>query len=186
MNNLSQPIMQKGSIEFFAHQGQAFVFIDGEKMPFADAPVRVHQMIRRDIEHHPGAIQALDSMNITDPIAQHEQYVMCMYGELESQPDFINFKHNSNFHEFTSLMCGTLHCPHRGLLCERIHGQYGDLTDRESEILHHISTGARPQEIADAFGTSINTVRTQIESIKSKIGTESLMGIAIFATVNKF
>lgn len=186
MNNLSQPIMQKGSIEFFAHQGQAFVFVDGEKMPVADAPVRVHQMIRRDIEHHPGALPALESMSITDPVAQHEQYVMCMYGELKSEPDFIDFKRNPENCEFTSLLCGTLNCKHRGILCERIHGQYGDLTDRESDILHHISKGARPNEIADSLGITVNTVRTHIENIKSKIGAESLSGLAIFATVNKF
>jgi len=186
MNNITQPIMQKGSIEFFAHQGQAFVFIDGEKMPVADAPVRIHQMIRRDIEHHPGATAALESLNISDPVAQHEQYVMCMYGELKSEPDFIDFKHNPSNNEFTSLICGTKNCKYRGILCQKVHGQYGNLTKRESEVLHYLSKGARPQEIADALFISITTVRTHIENIKLKIGADSLSGVAIFASVNKF
>jgi len=186
MNNLSQPIMEPGCIEFYAHQGQAFVFIDGEKMPVADAPVKVHKMIRRDLEHHPGALHALEQMNITDPIDQHLQYTMCMHGELNSQPDFIKFQPNTTDQEFTQLICGVQHCAHRGVLCHKIHGQYGNLTDRESEIVRHIARGAHPQEIADSFGTSINTVRNQIETIKSKIGVDSLAGIAIYGTQNRF
>jgi DNA-binding CsgD family transcriptional regulator len=186
MNNLSQPILQQGSIEFFAHQGQAFVFVDGEKMPVADAPVRVHQMILRDIEHHPGALPALESMNINDPLAQHEQYVMCMHGELNAQPDFINFKPNIADREFIQLICGVTQCKHRGVLCQRIHGQYGELTGRESIILHLIGKGGRPQEIADSLNISIHTVRCHIDNIRSKIGADSLLGVGIFANFNKF
>lgn len=186
MNNLSQHILEPGCIEFYAHQGQAFVFVDGEKMPVSDAPVRVHQMIRRDIEHHPGAMAALEEMGITDPIKQHEQYAMCMHGDLNSQPDFIEFKPNLSDQEFTQLICGVRACKHRGVLCQKLHGQYANLTDRESEVLHLIGIGARPQDIADVLGTSVNTVRSQIESLKSKTGADSLVELAIFATVNKF
>lgn len=186
MNNHSLPIMEPGCIEFFAHQGHAFCFVDGDKMLVADAPVRIHQMIRRDIERHPGALPALEQMYITDPIQQHEQYVMCMHGELNSQPDFIKFQPNTSDQEFTQLICGVQHCAHRGVLCQKIHGQYGNLTDRESDILHLIAKGGRPQEISDALGTSVNTVRNQIETIKSKIGADSLSGIAIYAMQNKF
>lgn len=186
MNNISQTIFQKGCIEFFAHEGSAYVFIDGEKMPVADAPVRVHEMIRRDIEHHPGAMQAMESLNITEPLAQHEQYIMCMHGELNSQPDFINFKPNANDHEFTSFICGVVNCAHRGVLCQRIHGQYGNLTRRESDVLHMIGKGFRPQEIAEALLISVCTVRIHIENIKSKIGADSLIGVAVFASQNKF
>lgn len=181
MNTISQPIMQKGSIEFCAHQGQAFVFVDGEKMPVADAPVRVHQMIRRDIEHHPGATQALEALNITDPIAQHEQYTMCMHGELNGVPDFINFKPNTDDHEYTSLICGTRNCKYRGVLCQKIHGQYGNFSNREGEILQLLKQGGRPQEIADALGTSIHTVRCQIENMKLKTGIDSLLGLVVFS-----
>jgi len=186
MNNLTQPIMQKGSIEFFAHQGQAFVFIDGEKMPVADAPERLHRMIRRDLEQHPGALTALEAMNITDSTEQHEQYVMCMYGELKSEPDFIDFKHNPSNNEFTSLICGTQKCKYRGILCAKLHGQFGDLSNREIDILHLIAKGGRPQEIADALFISIHTVRCHIDNIRCKIGADSISGVAIFATANKF
>lgn len=186
MNNISQTIFKKGSIEFFAHEGNAFVFIDGEKMPVSDAPVRVQQLIRRDIERHPGATQALESLHITDPIAQHEQYIMCMHGELNAQPDFIDYKPNALDREFTSLICGVVNCAHRGVLCQRIHGEYGNLTNRESDILHLIGKGGRPQEIANALNISVCTVRIHIENIKSKIGAESLSGVAIFASQNRF
>jgi len=106
MNNHSQPIMEPGCIEFFEHQGHAFCFVDGEKMLVADAPVRVHQMIRRDIERHPGALQALEQMFITDPIAQHEQYAMCMHGELNSQAEVNQFKPKTSGHELTQPICG--------------------------------------------------------------------------------
>ena len=186
MNAISHPIMNKGAIEFFAQDGEAWCFVDGEKMLVSEAPVRVHQMIRRDIEHHPGALQALESMNITDPIAQHEHYTMCMHGELNFQPDFIDYKPNALDHEFTSLICGVQHCAHRGILCQRIHGEYGNLTNREADILHLIGKGQHPSDMAQMLEISITTVRTHIENIKSKIGVDRLSGIAIFATQNKF
>jgi DNA-binding NarL/FixJ family response regulator len=52
-------------------------------------------------------------------------------------------------------------------------GQIGDLTDREREILHQLSSGHSDKEIAEQMGNSIHTVRNHIKSIYAKLEVHS-------------
>lgn len=47
------------------------------------------------------------------------------------------------------------------------------LTDREQEIVEHLSRGYSNREIADTFGISVPTVRTHLRSIYSKLHVRS-------------
>ena len=47
-----------------------------------------------------------------------------------------------------------------------------DLTDRELEILHIISLGHSNQEIADKLFVSLNTIKTHINNIYSKLNVK--------------
>ncbi|MBV8123988.1 MAG: helix-turn-helix transcriptional regulator [Burkholderiaceae bacterium] len=51
--------------------------------------------------------------------------------------------------------------------------RYG-LTPTETEVLKSLSDGARPAEVAKLQGVAISTVRTQIQSIRSKSGAQSI------------
>jgi DNA-binding NarL/FixJ family response regulator len=51
--------------------------------------------------------------------------------------------------------------------------QIGDLTDREREILHQLSSGHSDKEIAEQMGNSIHTVRNHIKSIYAKLEVHS-------------
>jgi DNA-binding CsgD family transcriptional regulator len=48
-------------------------------------------------------------------------------------------------------------------------GMY-NLTPAEAKITEKLATGLDPKQIADALGSSINTVRTQVKSILAKTG----------------
>jgi len=52
-------------------------------------------------------------------------------------------------------------------------GKIGELTDREREILHQLSSGHSDKEIADQMGISIHTVRNHIKSIYAKLEVHS-------------
>jgi DNA-binding NarL/FixJ family response regulator len=54
---------------------------------------------------------------------------------------------------------------------ERIQSEV--LTERENQLLGHLSQGLRYKEIADVFGISIETVRTHIRNIYQKLQVQS-------------
>ena len=47
------------------------------------------------------------------------------------------------------------------------------LTEREREILDHLSRGYSNREIADTFGVSVPTVRSHLRSIYAKLHVRS-------------
>jgi len=51
--------------------------------------------------------------------------------------------------------------------------RYG-LTRTETEVLKALSSGARPNDVAEQQGVAISTVRTQIQSIRAKSGADSI------------
>ena len=181
MKNFHQPFFEKGNTEFYGDAGIAHAIIEGENVPIQEWPVQTLQIISKDMERHPGAISALEKMGITEGIDQINQYTLCMYGEFNLQPDFINYKANSNDAEFCQLICGVKDCRYRGVLCQLIHADYGDLTEREIQICQLLARDLTSQEIAYRLGISINTLNTHITNILPKIGVKNSRGIAVWA-----
>jgi DNA-binding CsgD family transcriptional regulator len=181
MNNFSQSILQPGAIEFYAHNGTAHALVEGKQLPISEWPLRVVEMITRDMDRHPGAINALERMGLHLPVDQLNQYVLCMYGELNLQPDFVNFRTSTSDAEFTQLICGTKDCKYRGILCRMIHADYGDLTDREVEICRLLAGNNTAQDIAGKLGISVNTVNTHITNILPKVGVRNSKAVAAWA-----
>ncbi|SDF22779.1 two component transcriptional regulator, LuxR family [Blastococcus fimeti] len=53
---------------------------------------------------------------------------------------------------------------------------FGDLTQREQEILEYAVLGYSRAEIADELGLSINTVRTHLQHVLRKLGVRTTLG----------
>ena len=173
--------MRPGVIEFYADNGNAFAFANGKQLPVSEWSSDIHAMIQRDIDRHPGAGFALEQMGLTDMLQQHEQYILCMHGDFNHTPDFIDFKSNRDS-EFCSLLCGTRNCKYRGVLCNLIHADYGRLTDREVEICQTFVAFEKSQDVSDKLGISINTLNVHIASIMPKIGVRSTKGIVAWSS----
>jgi DNA-binding CsgD family transcriptional regulator len=66
-------------------------------------------------------------------------------------------------------------------LCERLSVQWfarsHQLTPAETRVLEGLCHGDSPNEIAQAQGVAISTVRTQIGSIRTKTGVGSIRGL---------
>lgn len=57
---------------------------------------------------------------------------------------------------------------------------YPQLTEREREVLHGLSTGAGPAAIAGALGISVNTCRGYLRTLMAKLGARSQREVLAF------
>jgi FixJ family two-component response regulator len=57
---------------------------------------------------------------------------------------------------------------------DRLAGLFGALTAREIEIAHLIAQGMRNQEVADALGIALRTVKRHRHQVMEKLGAQSL------------
>jgi DNA-binding CsgD family transcriptional regulator len=55
--------------------------------------------------------------------------------------------------------------------------RHHQLTSAETRVLKMLCTGCRPADIAAAHGVRVSTVRTQVGSIRAKVGTRDVGGI---------
>lgn len=59
------------------------------------------------------------------------------------------------------------------------------LSNREMEILRHLTLGLTNQDIADKLFLSVHTVMTHRKKITKKLGIKSLSGLTVYALMNK-
>ncbi|WP_062077096.1 response regulator [Demequina globuliformis] len=57
--------------------------------------------------------------------------------------------------------------------------QLSSLSDREREVANHVATGAKTAQIASALYVSESTVKSQLDSIRTKLGVSSREEIAV-------
>jgi len=182
MNNLMQPILQPGTIEWFAHNGHAGLIENGRMVPFSEASVNALTLLRHDLDRHPGAVTALELMGITDPLKQLEQYAMCMHGELNATPDFYSHRRNPDDEEFVQLHCSVQHCPYKGKLCNVLHIMNFKLSDREVDVLRLKAQFKTPEQIAGDLGICIATVRVHVQNLLLKFGFPSSEQLTAWAS----
>ena len=60
------------------------------------------------------------------------------------------------------------------------------LTEREAEMLHHIALGLTNAEIAEANALSVNTVKTHVANVLSKLGLRDRTQAVILAYETQF
>jgi len=52
-----------------------------------------------------------------------------------------------------------------------------NLTDRETQVLQGLWAGLSPEEIARDRGVALSTVRSQLSTLRAKIGAKDLKGV---------
>lgn len=68
--------------------------------------------------------------------------------------------------------------------CEANHNK--DLTDREVEVLIHLTRGLSSKEIADKLNISVHTVVSHRKNLVEKTGIKSLPGLTLYAISKNF
>lgn len=176
-------IHSPNAIEYYTVNGEVFFLKDRTAHPFDDLLCADADALRRDLERHPEALQAIERL-ISDPIEQLRQYAACRYGRLNETPDFVNGR--SNDLETPRPGC-ELTCRFDCKLCHNLTAQYGNLTHAELEVARLVPDHS-DKEIADKLHVSPNTVITHLAHVREKIGTHHRTGIMswLISTNNLF
>jgi DNA-binding CsgD family transcriptional regulator len=170
-------------LEIFIHNAELFVLYNGRPIPF--------ELLKEDIQdaflqHMLANKPAMDSLKkdfgFTDAKSMLQQYVKCNFGNFDNIPDMD--AEGTLYPECWD--CGRRgECPGEGKVCGRIKGPNGVLERVETEVFFMLIAGKAHKEIAAARGTHIQTIETQLKSIREKLGCHSSIEVMNFAMQRK-
>ena len=168
--------------EFFAHEGEMYVRTKGVTYSFNEFPQYIKDMVSADMDKNPVKIGALVKWGLLDLDSQMRQYLYCLYGGHDDNPDFD--EHGVLLQtEYVDCgrRCGANKCEFEGELCNSLTVKNGVLNSKEITVLKMIAEGYLDKEIASALFISDQTVRYYKDSLCKKSGLErkpALSGLA--------
>lgn len=166
------------NVEFFAKGESVFAIVQSQMLPPSAWPGWLKDVILRDMEKNPEAVQALvDAEFITDQ-EMMEQYIRCRYSALDNQPDMVSGRLQDTEYVDCSLRG---RCPYEGRLCNLLKATNGTLTNREIQVLRLIPEGLLDKEIAERMAISVLTVGVYMKNIREKTGYRNKAELVRFA-----
>jgi DNA-binding CsgD family transcriptional regulator len=171
------------NLEIFIHQDNLFVLYKGRPMPFEMLHEDIHDTFLQHMLANKKALESLKTdFGYTDVKAMLVQYVKCNFGNFDNIPDAdVN---GTIYPECWD--CGKRGtCPAEGKVCGRIVGPHGILERAETEIFFLLIAGNSHKMIADMRGKHIQTIESQLKSIREKLGCHSSIEVMDFAMKRK-
>jgi DNA-binding CsgD family transcriptional regulator len=154
----------------------------GKTFVFNDFPDFVKSAVRKDMSANPTKVAALVKWGLLDEDSQMRQYLFCLYGGHDDNPDICE---DGTLQPSEYVDCGRRcgKCEFEGILCNSLQVQYGVLSSQEIKTLILIGNNAKDNEIAESLFVSKHTVRYYKDEIMRKAGFENerktaLVGLA--------
>lgn len=170
------------SVEFFVNENEMHCRTMGKTFEFCQFPDFVKAAVRKDMKANPVKIAALVKWGLLDEDSQMRQYLFCLYGGHDDNPDICE---DGTLQPSEYVDCGRRcgKCEFEGILCNSLQVQYGVLSSQEIKTLILIANNAKDKEIADSLFVSTHTVRYYKDEIMRKAGFENerktaLVGLA--------
>jgi len=167
--------------EFFEENGEVYFTYNRCTHEFYDLDVSVAALLRDDLEQHPKAVKALESIGIVNPMAQIKQWAICNFGNFDNKADLtadgviihehVNCAHRSN-------------CKFEGIICLPLMVINGTLTTREVQIIKLVARDFLDKQISFMLNISPATTAVHRTHIEQKIGCHSKAGITAYAYQN--
>lgn len=168
--------------EFFVHDGEMYVRTKGITYSFDQFPQYIKDMVSDDMDKNPSKVAALVKWGLLDLYSQMRQYLFCLYGGHDDNPDFDeNGVLQQTEYVDCGRRCGANKCKFEGELCNSIVVKNGILNSKEIAVLKMIAEGYLDKEIAATLFISDQTVRYYKDSLCKKSGLErkpALSGLA--------
>jgi DNA-binding CsgD family transcriptional regulator len=166
------------NIEFFAKGELVYAIMNQEIIPSYEWPEWLFEIIEKDMEANPAAVESLVTLGLDGRREMIDQYIRCRYGSLDNDPDLVAGVMQDT--EYVSChLRGS--CPFEGKLCELFKAPYGTITQREIQVLRLIPEGLLDKEIADQLGISPLTVEVYMKSLRAKTGCKNKAELVRFA-----
>jgi DNA-binding CsgD family transcriptional regulator len=170
------------SVEFFVSDAEMYCRTMGKTFVFNDFPDFVKSAVRKDMSANPTKVAALVKWGLLDEDSQMRQYLFCLYGGHDDNPDICE---DGTLQPSEYVDCGRRcgKCEFEGILCNSLQVQYGVLSSQEIKTLILIGNNAKDNEIAESLFVSKHTVRYYKDEIMRKAGFENerktaLVGLA--------
>ena len=162
--------------EFFTHDHENHLVFDGQRVPYAEFPIEVLQVIDNSIE--PAHQKALDTMDIRDIDSRRNKWLSCNQANLDFVADY---NPNKSKLEREVVQCGQRSsCDQNGILCLSP-SQASGLTNRRLQVLKCIGKGMLDKEIAVKLKISEKTVRAHNKYLREFTGCHRKADLALYA-----
>ncbi len=167
--------------EFFEENGEVYFMHNRYTHEFSDLDISEAAFLRDDLEQHPKALKAMESIGIVNPMAQIKQWAICNFGNFDNKADITS--DGVIIHEHVN-------CPQRGIckfegtICLPLMVENGTLTPREIQIIKLVARDLLDKQISFMLDISTSTMAGHRTHIEQKIGCHSKAGITAYAYQN--
>lgn len=175
--------LEDSKLELYLHHGELRALYNGKTTFFELLPEVIKDAFAEHLMSNKPALASLkNDFKIDDAAKMLIQYIKCNFGNFDGIPDMD--EDGTIYPECWN--CGLRgSCPGEGKVCSRIQGPNGLLTRRETEIFFLLIDGLSHKMIADRFDTHIQTIETQLKSMREKLGCHSSIEVMDFAIRRK-
>jgi DNA-binding CsgD family transcriptional regulator len=157
--------LDKNSTELYLHDGALMALYDMRMISFWSLPWRIIKVFWKEMDNSPGLQRKFGIEKMENSCEKLEEYIKNAYGIFDNIPDYIEGKTNKElgFDEA---------CTDKRI------------TQREKEVIVHISAGCTDKQIAARLNISPKTVEKHRHNIHQKINSRNACGITQFAMNN--
>lgn len=143
---------------------------------YIETPLSIRESFQVELIKDKKAFNFFTSQNLQG-VEIEEAFVSCRYGNYDSIPDFAQ-----GILKPDCPNCGIEHeCTGFNIGCKLPDLPGGKISGRELQIIKLVARGLFDKEISDRLGTSVETVRNQLQSIRKKMEVESRLEVANWA-----
>lgn len=172
MENLNLPAgLADRNVELFVKNDIMYATYNGKIMQFDELPEAIRFYFTEELLCDLAAVIALRKMGFSTNHEMLQQYIKCNYDAYDTVPDLVTTDRSDSNKEYWN--CGSKgKCKYEGVICKMPTCKNGKLSKREMEVVFLLKQGKAIKEIADSLGTSFNTVRNQLVTVKHKLGVQ--------------
>lgn len=170
--------LEDQNLEIYVHNNELHVTYRGRVIDFIELPHAIREIFEVQlIRDHTARVSLQKDMGITNSTDMLIQYVKCLFGGFDSNPDLKDGKTTNEFWD-----CG-LHgsCPGEGKVCKMPEGPMGVLSPREYQTAVLVARGKFDKEIAAELNIEETSVREYMKRIRCKIEANNRIEIMLWA-----